>query len=86
MWEDLGGKFVHPVQTNMVWLDLDDAGCPAARISELGKEAGLKLMGNRLIIHFQIYQNRDFVLPRLESIFKKIFEEGKEHRLRGRQT
>lgn len=75
LWTDLGGKFAHPVETNMVWLDLDDAGCPAARITELGKEEGLKLAGNRLVIHYQIYQNRDYVMPRLERIFKKVFQE-----------
>ncbi|KAL2018576.1 hypothetical protein VTK56DRAFT_618 [Thermocarpiscus australiensis] len=74
MWTDLGGKLIHPVHTNMVWLDLDDAGCPAARFEGLGKEAGLKLMGGRLVIHYQIYQNRDFVIPRLEGIFKAVFE------------
>ncbi|KAK3329057.1 pyridoxal phosphate-dependent transferase [Apodospora peruviana] len=75
IWTDLGGKLFHPVHTNMVWLDLDDAQCSAARIDELGKELGLKLMGNRMIIHYQIYQNRDFVVPRLETIFKTVFQE-----------
>ena len=75
LWTDLGGKLVHPVQTNMVWIDLDDAGCSSARIAELGKAAGLKMMGNRMIIHYQIYQNREFVIPRLEHIFKTIWEE-----------
>ncbi|KAK4180155.1 pyridoxal phosphate-dependent transferase [Triangularia setosa] len=75
IWTSLGGKLIHPVHTNMVWLDLEDANCPDARVDELGKEAGLKLMGGRLVIHYQIYQNRDFVVPRLCSIFKKILEE-----------
>lgn len=75
MWTDLGGKLVHPVETNMIWIDLDDVGFPFERMEELGKEAGLKLMGNRMVIHYQIYQNRDFVVPRLEKVFKKIFEE-----------
>ncbi|KAK3309589.1 pyridoxal phosphate-dependent transferase [Chaetomium strumarium] len=74
MWTDLGGKLVHPVHTNMVWLDLDDANCPGAKFEELGKEAGLKLMGGRLVIHYQIYQNRDFVIPRLARIFEAVLE------------
>jgi threonine aldolase len=72
MWTDLGGKLVHPVHTNMVWLDLDDAKCPAARVEALGKEAGLKLFAGRLVIHYQIYENREFVIPRLEGIFKAV--------------
>ncbi|KAK4680810.1 hypothetical protein QC764_102060 [Podospora pseudoanserina] len=75
IWTDLGGQLIHPVHTNMVWLDLEDAHCPDARVDELGKEAGLKLMGGRLVIHYQIYQNREFVVPRLESIFKTIMGE-----------
>jgi threonine aldolase len=74
MWTDLGGKLDHPVHTNMVWLDLDAAQCPAERFEALGKEAGLKLFGGRLVIHYQIYQNREFVMPRLANIFKAVFE------------
>lgn len=73
-WTDLGGRLVHPVHTNMVWLDLDDAKCSVARFVELGKEVGLKFMGGRLVIHYQIYQNRESVIPRLESVFKAVLE------------
>ncbi|KAM7207090.1 Pyridoxal phosphate-dependent transferase [Rhypophila sp. PSN 637] len=75
IWTKLGGKLIHPVHTNMLWLDLDDANCSNARIVELGKESGLKLLGNRIIIHYQVYQNRDFIVPRLEKIFKTIMGE-----------
>ncbi|KAK0618185.1 pyridoxal phosphate-dependent transferase [Bombardia bombarda] len=78
IWTDLGGKLVHPVHTNMVWIDLDDAKSSFGRVDELGKAAGLKLFGNRLVIHYQIYQNREFVVPRLESIFKTILKEKAE--------
>ncbi|KAK0667745.1 pyridoxal phosphate-dependent transferase [Cercophora samala] len=86
-WTRLGGKLIHPVHTNMVWLDLEDANCRDARVDELGKEAGLKLMGGRLVIHYQIYQNREFVVPRLESIFKTILEKknGKNEGLKGQE-
>ena len=68
---------MHPVHTNMVWLDLDSIGCSSETINELGKEEGLKLLGNRMVIHYQIYQNRDFVLPRLQRIFKTVMENKK---------
>ncbi|KXX82256.1 Low-specificity L-threonine aldolase [Madurella mycetomatis] len=70
IWTDLGGKLIHPVHTNMVWLDLDHAKCSAARFAELGHEEGLKLMGGRLVIHYQIYQNRESVMPKLERTLK----------------
>lgn len=75
IWTALGGKLEYPVQTNMLWLDLADANCSNARIVELGNEVGLKLLGSRIIIHYQILQNRDFVVPRLEKIFKTIMGE-----------
>ncbi|KAA8636794.1 hypothetical protein SMACR_00221 [Sordaria macrospora] len=75
IWTGLGGKCLHPVDTNMVWLDLNDAKCSPERMNELGKEAGLKLGAPRLVISYQAYENREFVLPRLESIFKTIMEE-----------
>jgi threonine aldolase len=82
MWTSLGGKLIHPVETNMIWIDLDDAGCSFNRMVELGKEAGLKLMGGRLVVHYQIYQNRDFVIPKLRHIFTKVLEEKEANRSR----
>ncbi|ROW11405.1 hypothetical protein VMCG_01270 [Cytospora schulzeri] len=75
IWTDLGGKLTYPAHTNMVWIDLKDAGCTDARIAELGKEHGLMLMGGRIVCHYQIYQNADEVIPRLKKVFKTIFEE-----------
>ncbi|KAK0632173.1 pyridoxal phosphate-dependent transferase [Immersiella caudata] len=75
MWTDLGGKLFHPVHTNMVWLDLDEARCSASKIEALGTEVGLKLFANRLVIHYQIYQNREVVVRRLRKVFEKILLE-----------
>ncbi|KAF3768999.1 hypothetical protein M406DRAFT_273553 [Cryphonectria parasitica EP155] len=75
MWTDLGGKVVYPVHTNMVWLDLKDARCTDDRITELGQEQGLYLDSGRIVCHYQIYQNREVVMPKLDKIFKTIFEE-----------
>lgn len=74
MWTDLGGKVVYPVHTNMVWIDLKEAGSSDARFAELGKELGLLVLG-RVVCHYQIYQNKDVILPKLDKIFKTIFEE-----------
>ncbi|KAL1841580.1 hypothetical protein VTJ49DRAFT_6890 [Mycothermus thermophilus] len=77
MWTSAGGKLAFPVHTNMVWIDLDDACCPPERFEELGREHGLNLMDNRLVIHYQIYQNRASVLPKLKSVFTAVFEDKK---------
>ncbi len=74
MWTDLGGKMYHPVHTNMCWFDLEAAGVSGSAFEELGRDEGLKMLGNRLVIHYQIYQNRANVVPRLDRVFKKALE------------
>ncbi|KAL6720795.1 hypothetical protein ACLMJK_002720 [Lecanora helva] len=54
MWESRGGRIEHPVETNMVWLDLDSAGISRERFVEEGVKEGLKLLGGRVVVHYQI--------------------------------
>lgn len=75
MWADLGGKFRHPVHTNVVWLDLGAAGIVPARFNAVGKQEGLSLLGERMVVHYQIYQNRTVVLPKLERVMKQVMTE-----------
>ncbi|KAI1503264.1 pyridoxal phosphate-dependent transferase [Biscogniauxia marginata] len=72
LWTDLGGKMALPVETNMCWLDLESMNCSASRFEELGRAAGLKLMGNRLITHYQIGEE---AIRRLRSVFDKVAQE-----------
>ncbi|KAK1968867.1 beta-eliminating lyase [Colletotrichum sublineola] len=74
LWTSLGGKLTEPVETNMCWLDLNAAGCSTEAFVAFGKEAGLKLIGNRLVAHYQIAQNEDEVIPRLEQVFRRALE------------
>lgn len=53
MWTSKGGKLGNPVETNMVWLDLAASGLGTNDLAEIGKEKGLQLLGNRLIIHYR---------------------------------
>lgn len=53
IWEDRGGKLQQPVETNMVWLDLEAAGCTAERFVERAVELGLKVIGGRLVVHYR---------------------------------
>lgn len=75
LWKGFGGATKVPVDTNIVWLDLKAAGIAAARLIEIGKEEGLRLMGERLVVHYQIYQNADDVLPRLQKVFERVWAE-----------
>ncbi|KAI0907880.1 l-allo-threonine aldolase [Ustulina deusta] len=72
MWTELGGRVTRPVETNMCWLDLESLGCSAARFEQLGREAGLKLLGNRLIIHYQIGEE---AIEKLATVFQQVAQE-----------
>lgn len=78
LWTDMGGKLVHPVHTNMCWVDLASAKCSDDRFIQLSKDAGLNTSGGRLVTHYQIAQNGDDVLWRLRGVFKQVFEASEE--------
>lgn len=69
VWMGLGGKLDKPVETNMVWFDLEDVGCSAAEFVELGKEKGLRFLGGRLVVHYQIEEE---AVSRLEEVMKEV--------------
>lgn len=73
LWTRFGGRLVHPVHTNMVWLDLAAAGCAADRFTSLCREQGLTVAGDRLVTHYQIAQNEEMVLRGLGAAFKQVF-------------
>ena len=76
MWENYGGKTANPVETNMVWFDLDAAGLSAKDFIALGEKMGLRFMGGRLVVHYQIDNE---AVKRLEKVMQAIFQgKGKE--------
>jgi threonine aldolase len=54
IWTGMGGKLDHPTETNMVWFDLDDVGVSPDEFVLMGKEKGLRFLGARLVVHYQI--------------------------------
>lgn len=68
-WTKLGGKLTKPTETNMVWLDLEDAGSSNAEFKELGLAKGLKTISGRLVVHYQI---NDEAVTKLEEVMKEI--------------
>jgi len=54
-WEERGGRLKHPVETNMVWLDLEAAGVDVGMFVERGVEKGVKVIGGRLVVHYREY-------------------------------
>lgn len=69
IWTELGGKLDHPTETNMVWFDLDDVGISQEDFAALGKKHGLRLLGGRLVVHYQI---SDEAVNRLEALMKEV--------------
>ncbi|KAL3473332.1 pyridoxal phosphate-dependent transferase [Aspergillus californicus] len=66
MWTNRGGKLACSVDTNMVWLDIEDSGVGPNDLAEIGKEKGLQLLGNRIVIHYQV---SDDAISKLEQVF-----------------
>lgn len=71
IWTDMGGKLDKPTETNMVWFDLDDVGITGDEFAELGKTNGLRLLGGRLVVHYQI---SDEAVNRLEGVMKEVIQ------------
>jgi threonine aldolase len=75
MWQDLGGKMQYPVDTNMVWLNIEAHGIPLDTFIEVGDKYGVRTRGGRLVVHYQIGEE---AMSRLEQLFKEVLkgEEG----------
>jgi threonine aldolase len=69
MWVRRGGKLLRPVQTNMAWLDLSACGVSAEEWIELGRRHGIKLGGERLVLHHQIDQ---LAVDRLGEVMDEV--------------
>jgi threonine aldolase len=71
LWESYGGKTANAVETNMVWFDLEAAGISVEDFIALGEKAGLRFIGGRLVVHYQI---GDDAVQRLEKVMQAIFK------------
>ncbi|KAL2061600.1 hypothetical protein VTL71DRAFT_6977 [Oculimacula yallundae] len=68
-WLAKGGKVLRPAETNMVILDLAASGIAVEDLIRVGKEEGVKLMGGRVVVHFQIV---DEAFVRLEKVMDRV--------------
>jgi len=74
IWTDLGGKLENPTETNMVWLNLEEAGSSGPEFVEVAKEHGLRVLSSRgrLVVHYQI---SDEAVGRLEKVMKLLISQ-----------
>ena len=68
-WVTMGGKLQNETETNMVWLDLQDAGIEAEEFVEVGKKHGLTFLGGRLVVHYQISEE---AIERLGAVMDEV--------------
>ncbi|KAK4985542.1 hypothetical protein LTR50_005878 [Elasticomyces elasticus] len=80
MWQALGGELEHPVETNMVWFDLGAAGIGKEDFIAAGEKVGVRLMGGRLVVHYQIGEE---AVSRLERLMKEVLRGKGVHGLNG---
>ncbi|KAF2278224.1 uncharacterized protein EI97DRAFT_431491 [Westerdykella ornata] len=69
MWTDLGGKMAYPVDTNMVWLDIEAHGIDLDQFIEIGEKYGVRTRGGRLVVHYQIGEE---AMRRLDKLFREV--------------
>jgi threonine aldolase len=80
LWTSAGGKLSQPVETNMLWLDLNASNIKPEEVSEVGKEFGLCLFADRIIVHYQV---SDEAIERLGQVFNKLLELGQQRKETG---
>lgn len=54
IWTDLGGQLDYPVDTNMVWLNLEAHNIDLNHFIETGEKYGVRTRGGRFVVHYQI--------------------------------
>ncbi|KAI9712925.1 MAG: hypothetical protein M1828_001521 [Chrysothrix sp. TS-e1954] len=75
IWEAVGGRLERPTETNMVWCDLEAAGVGREEwVDACGRE-GVRVMGGRLVVHYQIGEE---CLGRLERAMRRVMGKGGE--------
>jgi threonine aldolase len=75
IWVKKGGRLAHPVETNMVWLDIVDCGVSADEMAALAEAEGIKGRGGRLVIHYQISEE---AINRLERVMDRMLAKKRE--------
>lgn len=74
IWTDAGGKLQLPVETNMVWLDVEATGLEVNDFVAMAADKGLRAIGGRLVVHYQISKE---AIDRFELLTKDILVEKK---------
>lgn len=74
IWTDAGGKLQLPVETNMVWLDVEATGLDVNDFVAMAADRGLRAIGGRLVVHYQISKE---AIDRFALLTKDVLVEKK---------
>lgn len=72
VWEGKGGRLTWPVETNMVWLDLESAGVSNTEFADVAREEGISAQSGRIVIHYQVAEE---ALMALERTMERVLAE-----------
>ena len=68
-WEEKGGKLTQATETNMVWLDLEAVGATPEELVEVGVKEGLRFLGGRVVVHYQVCEE---AVGKLERVMDAV--------------
>ena len=83
MWVAKGGKLAKRTETNMCWFDLEAAGVSVPEFVEVGVKEGLRFLGGRLVVHYQIGEEAIRRLDRVMDVILGRKEKEKEKEKNG---
>ncbi|KAL4878796.1 pyridoxal phosphate-dependent transferase [Aspergillus karnatakaensis] len=67
LWVEMGGQLLREVETNQVWVNLEQLGLTETQWNEIGKLRGVKLDGKRIVLHHQISEQ---AISKLGDVFR----------------
>ena len=72
LWLQKGGRLTQATETNMVWLDLDTAGVSSEAFVAAGVEEGVRFLGGRVVVHYQVSEEAVARLARvMDAVLSK---------------
>ncbi|KAJ4325851.1 hypothetical protein N0V94_000413 [Neodidymelliopsis sp. IMI 364377] len=74
LWTDLGGKLDYPVDSNMVWINLEAHNIDVNSFIETAEKYGVRVRGGRFVVHYQISEE---AIEALQKLFTEVLT-GKE--------
>jgi threonine aldolase len=73
-WQELGGTLAEPVETNMLWINLESISVKYDDVARIATGHGIRAFGDRFVVHYQV---SDEAISRLKSCMKALINHEK---------